>query len=221
VALPRALAVVTKLAPSSDHLALLDVFGTGGRIVERTLPTGSSLNGTVVTSSRSFRSADVRGDARPIVRTIAERNRTRSVLIVPLAARGRPDGTLAVAHRRPGRFGARDQALLEEFASVAALALENTRLREELRRVIHAAGVNPASRPGTLAGTSLRLTRREREIVRLLAADRTGPEIAAALGLSVHTVRHHIERLKRRCGQRTLHGLTSRLLHALVAREWA
>jgi GAF domain-containing protein len=212
------LAAVTALAPGGDHLALLDVFGTAGRLVERVLPATGSLNGRVIASGRSFQTADVRRDKRPIPCAIAERNGVRSVLIVPLPARGRPAGTLAVARRRPQPFSAHERAVLAEFAGIAALALENLRLREQLARAIDAAGGMRVDAPGAVLP---RLTRREEEIVRLLAADRTGPEIAAALGLSVHTVRHHIERLKRRCGQRTLHGLTSRLLHALVAREWA
>ncbi len=211
------LAAVTALAPGGDHLALLDVFGTGGRIVQRVLPATGSLNGRVLASGRSVQSADVRRDKPPIPCAIAERHGVRSVLIVPFRARGRPAGTVAVARRRPQPFSAREEAVLAELAGVAALALENLRLREQLARAIDGAG---GTRVDAAGAVFPRLTPREQEIVRLLAADHTGPEIATALGVSVHTVRHHIERLKRRCGQRTLHGLTSRLLRALVEREW-
>jgi DNA-binding CsgD family transcriptional regulator len=211
------LAAITMLTGGGDQLSLLDVFGTGGRIVERVLPVKCSINGTVVMSGRSFRSPDVWRDSRPITRAIAKRNRTRSVLIVPLAARGQLDGTLAVARRRPGSFSARDQAVLETFASIACLAIENARLREQIGRE---SGVARDIRPvpdrlsphsGHPVTNGFRLTRREQEIVDLLMADRTCPEVASVLQLSIHTVRHHIERLKHRCGQSTLHGLVSLL----------
>ena len=38
-------------------------------------------------------------------------------------------------------------------------------------------------------------------------ADRTCREVAAALELTDHTVRHHVERLKLRFGKATLNGL--------------
>jgi len=211
------LAAITMLTGGGDQLSLLDVFGTGGRIVEGALPVQSSLNGAVVMSGRSFHSPDVWLDSRPITRAIARRNKTRSVLIVPLAARGQVDGTLAVARRRPGSFSARDQALLETFASIACLAIENAHLREQLARDGgFARDFRPVPDPlplrsGRPVADGFRLTPREQEIMDLLMADRTCQEVASALHLSIHTVRHHIERLKRRWGQSTLHGLVSLL----------
>jgi DNA-binding CsgD family transcriptional regulator len=56
---------------------------------------------------------------------------------------------------------------------------------------------------------ALRLTPRQRELLRLAALGRTDKEIASALGVSYHTVRTHLERLYR------AHGATNRT--ALVA----
>ena len=184
------LAAITMLTGVGDRLSLLDVFGTGGRIVEGVLPVESSLNGAVVTSGRSFHSPDVWRDSRPIARAIAKRNNTRSVLIAPLAARGRVGGTLAVARRHPGSFSARDQAVLETFASIASLAIENARLREQLAKE---SGGAPEIRPvpdplpprsDRSAANGSRLTPRDREIVDPLPADRTCQEVASALDMS-------------------------------------
>ena len=210
------LAAITMLTGGGDRLSLLDVFGTGGHIVEGVLPVESSLNGAVVMSGRSFHSPDVWRDSRPIARAIAKRNKTRSVLIAPLAARGQVDGTLAVARRHPGSFSARDQVVLETFASIASLAIENARLREQLARESGGAREirpvpGPLPRSGRPVADGFRLTPREQEIVGLLLADRTCQEVASALHLSIHTVRHHVERLKRRWRQSTLHGLVSLL----------
>src|SRR5437667_2770659 len=65
------LAAITMLTKSRDYLQLMDVVGTGGVIVEQALPVAGSLNGMVLASGRSFRSADVWHDPRPIVRAIA------------------------------------------------------------------------------------------------------------------------------------------------------
>ena len=96
------LASISLLTEGRDHLELRSVFGTGGVIAEHRLPVRQSLNGTVITSARSFRSRDVWRDRRPVVREIARRNRTRGVLIVPLATR---EVMPARSPRREGRPG--------------------------------------------------------------------------------------------------------------------
>jgi len=59
----------------------------------------------------------------------------RSVLAVPLAVKGRVVGTIYVDHRvRRGVFQDEDVSLVSDFAEQAALALENARLLQELRR---------------------------------------------------------------------------------------
>ena len=74
------LASIALLTERRDHLELRSVFGTSGVIAEKRLPVRQSLNGTVITSARSFRSPDVWRDRRPVVREIARRNRTRGVV---------------------------------------------------------------------------------------------------------------------------------------------
>jgi DNA-binding CsgD family transcriptional regulator/putative methionine-R-sulfoxide reductase with GAF domain len=204
------LASVAVLTSGRDHLEVRSVFGTGGVIVEKRLPVVRSLNGTVLTSGRSFRSTDVWRDQRAPVRDIARRNRVRGLLIVPLSARERFLGTLAVARRGPWAFSARDEALLEEFTARAstALALVPPRVR--------AARESPPGRERTPSANGHRLTPRERDIVALLIADMTCRDVASTLGLSAHTVRHHVERMKLRFGKTTLHGLVSALLSGEV-----
>ena len=74
------LASIALLTERRDDLELRGVFGTGGVIAEKRLPVRQSLNGTVITSARSFRSPDVWRDRRLVVREIARRNRTRGVV---------------------------------------------------------------------------------------------------------------------------------------------
>ena len=59
-----------------------------------------------------------------------------SVLAVPLHAGGELRGVLGVAMDSSGKLGAADVALLERFAQLASLALENARLYESAQREI-------------------------------------------------------------------------------------
>jgi signal transduction protein with GAF and PtsI domain len=196
------LASIALLTERRDALDLKSVFGTGGVIVEKRLPVRQSLNGTVISSARSFRTSDAWADRRPFVREIALRNKTRGVLVVPIATREAVLGTLAVARRVPWDFSSRDEALLEEFAGRVASPIEYACL-----------GRRPWELgSGRRAADLRRLGPRERDIVALLLADRTCEEVAAALALSDHAVQYHVERLKLRFGKATLHGLLGLLV---------
>ncbi len=56
------------------------------------------------------------------------------------------------------------------------------------------------------------LTRREAEVVRLLARGRRDAEIATALGISRHTARRHVERILRKLGVKSRAQAVARLL---------
>jgi DNA-binding NarL/FixJ family response regulator len=75
--------------------------------------------------------------------------------------------------------------------------------------VAHALGVPLPDSPSRDGVPLDRLTPREIEILRLLAAGKTTTEIAAALGVSPSTVGTHVTNLKRRLGVTTRSGLIS------------
>jgi DNA-binding CsgD family transcriptional regulator len=58
--------------------------------------------------------------------------------------------------------------------------------------------IHPVSEEGT--HESAGFTRRQRQIARLLASRATNAEIAAALGISVHTARHHSQKVLEKLG---------------------
>ena len=62
-------------------------------------------------------------------------------------------------------------------------------------------------RAGVASGTDAGLTPRELEVARLIAQRHTNREIAAILGVSIHTARHHAERVKRKLGARRRHDI--------------
>jgi signal transduction histidine kinase len=60
--------------------------------------------------------------------------RTRSVLCVPLRAKGQAIGALEVLNKRDGPFSEHDQQLLSSLADLAAQGIENARLHDEIRQ---------------------------------------------------------------------------------------
>ena len=137
---------------------------------------------------------DVPGGAEPVLRSAAEFG-TSVVLLLGQADRHQLDETL--------RCRARGLVLRSDDP-------------EELRQAIRAAGqgeryVAPAvqalmSRQSKLGSA---LSKREREVLQLLAVGMTGKQAAEHLMLSVETVRTHIRNAMRRLGARTrVHAVT-------------
>jgi serine phosphatase RsbU (regulator of sigma subunit) len=103
---------------------------TTGRI---RLPPGKGLAGSVAQTGSTINVADAYADPRFSPAYDAQTGfRTRAVLTMPIhGPTGRLLGVLQVLNRkRGGAFGPADEALLEAFASHAALALERARLIE-------------------------------------------------------------------------------------------
>ena len=70
----------------------------------------------------------------------------------------------------------------------------------------------PALPIGKARRSRATLTHREAQIAELLCRDKSCKEAAHALDLSVRTIEHYVERLKKRFRTRTLHGLVAALL---------
>lgn len=64
---------------------------------------------------------------------------------------------------------------------------------------------------------SLRLSQRESDIAALLLLNKTEATMAVLLGISVHTVHSHLERLFRKLRVRSRCGVVARLFEAYVA----
>jgi len=61
---------------------------------------------------------------------------TRSVMVVPLVARGQTLGVLSLASGAPGRHGPAELELAQEVAHRAAIAIDNARLHRETQRAV-------------------------------------------------------------------------------------
>ena len=88
---------------------------------------------------------------------------------------------------------------------------ERSRLIAELLAPAFEAGVRMLLRNPEIVDADGVLTPREREIASLLVRRRTNREIAAMLGISEHTVRHHAEHIFAKLGVRSRRELAARL----------
>ncbi len=71
-----------------------------------------------------------------------------------------------------------------------------------------------ADDPPAVNGDQYRLTARQREVALLLTRRLTNEEIANALGLSVHTVRHHVEAVLRKLAVHSRRDVAGKILPA-------
>lgn len=147
----RALRVIAQQALSLSGAATvsIELLRTGGRELEVQVAVGDhaleltamrvavegSLAGAAVSTGRPqiLRAPFADVSARTEARTAAERTEARSLLVLPLRARGRTLGTLSAYTHHPNAFHTRQVELLATFANQAAISLDNARLYGELQ----------------------------------------------------------------------------------------
>jgi sigma-B regulation protein RsbU (phosphoserine phosphatase) len=96
----------------------------------RRIPITSGLVGAAVREWRLVNVPDVRKDQR----YLEMNNETRSELIVPLFYKGRVIGVLDLEHTRTGFFNEEHERMLTTLGSQIAIAIENARLYQAVRR---------------------------------------------------------------------------------------
>ena len=96
----------------------------------RRIPTTSGLVGAAVREWRTINVPDVAKDPR----YIPMNPETKSELIVPLFYKGRVIGVLDLEHTRAGFFNEEHERMLTTLGSQIAIAIENARLYQAVRR---------------------------------------------------------------------------------------
>ena len=96
----------------------------------RRISVSSGLVGAAVREWRPINVPDVRKDSR----YLPMNPETRSELVVPLFYKGRVIGVLDLEHTRPGFFNEGHERMLTTLAAQVAIAIENARLYQAVRR---------------------------------------------------------------------------------------
>lgn len=104
------------------------------RLREVRFPATAGIAGRVFQSGAAELVADVTADPRHY-KAVDEHTsfQTRSLVAVPLVARGRPIGVLEACNKMDGAFAEKDLGLLFLISRTVALAIDNARTHEELR----------------------------------------------------------------------------------------
>ncbi|MTD13922.1 response regulator [Nakamurella sp. YIM 132087] len=114
------------------------------------------------------------------------------VRVLMLTSQADPQTLMSAVGAGCDGFVTKSRGMTDVLAAVAAVARGESPIRTDL-----AAGAGPAAE-----GTDL-LTPRELEVLELVCEGRANKEIAAALGLSINTVRNHVAHLLEKLGVRS------------------
>lgn len=106
------------------------------REINERLPVGEGLIGRVAASGVTLHVADAAAtpELLPRARAVVRSEGMGAFVCVPLLSQGRVLGTLSLGRRTPDPFTEAEIAVVEASASQIALALENRRLADEVRR---------------------------------------------------------------------------------------
>jgi sigma-B regulation protein RsbU (phosphoserine phosphatase) len=99
----------------------------------RRIPVNSGIVGAAVREWRPINVPDVNKDSR----YLPMNPETRCELVVPLFYKGRTIGVLDLEHTRPGFFNEEHERMLTTMAAQVAIAIENARLYQAVRRQEH------------------------------------------------------------------------------------
>ena len=128
------------LEPESRELVCREATG-GGREVALgwRLAPGEGLAGWVTAHGEAVIVTDATQDARHFSGMDQETGLTlRSIISVPLQLKERTLGVIQAVDETRGRFGEKERAMLESFATSATIAIENARLYEQAQQEIAA-----------------------------------------------------------------------------------
>jgi len=119
--------------PGDDHFEFTAAIGPLASQIGGRFETGRGIAGEVWRTQRSVIVEDYqRWPRRAEIDVYKDR---RATMAVPLKSEGRIAGVLGLSHHDPGRQYAEDDlAMLERFAELASIALDNARLYEQMKQ---------------------------------------------------------------------------------------
>ena len=122
------------ILPEDDQVRIVAVSGfpDEAQIVDKTYPSNDGLFDHIIASGQSLILEDAQLDSR--FKKWPASERIRGWLGVPMIARGQVIGFITLDSFTPGTFSPGDAELAQSFAHQASVAIENTRLFENLQK---------------------------------------------------------------------------------------
>ncbi|HEX2833526.1 MAG TPA: ATP-binding protein [Thermoanaerobaculia bacterium] len=149
----------------------------GTKLPKERLPLGEGLNSWVVMNHQPLLLGSTAEERRIGVKSVEDTKATESWLGVPMIARDRVIGVIAVESFKKNAFTADDLILLTAIANQAAVAIENAHLYRDLEGLTYALEQRVQERTNELRETNLRL----------LAADRSKNQFLANMSHELRT----------------------------------
>jgi DNA-binding NarL/FixJ family response regulator len=182
--------VLIELPTSEGDLEIRCAEGEGATgLIGLRLLRGGSKSGRVFERRRSER-VDVLLEDVEAYQPVARRVNARAALYVPMIVQEQPIGMIIAVNKIGGdRFSDDDLRLAETFAARAAIAVDST--ERVSRGSASRDETPPAPRPGGL-------TKRESEVLRLVALGLSDAEVAERLVVSPRTIHSHLRAIYRK-----------------------
>ena len=149
----------------------------GARLPKERIPVGEGLNSWVIKHHQPLLLGSTAEERRFGVKAVEDTKPTESWLGVPMIARDRVVGVIAVESYRKNAFTADDLILLTAIANQAAVAIENAHLYRDLEGLTYALEQRVMDRTNELREANLRL----------LAADRSKNQFLANMSHELRT----------------------------------
>jgi len=149
----------------------------GAILPKEQIPLGEGLNSWVVKHHQALLLASTAEERRFGVKAVEDTKASESWLGVPMIARDKVIGVIAVESKRKNAFTGDDIILMTAIANQAAVAIENAHLYRDLEGLTYALEQRVTERTNELRETNLRL----------LAADRSKNQFLANMSHELRT----------------------------------
>jgi two-component system cell cycle response regulator len=133
--MPSEAFVIALMNEASDTIEAVYLVDRAGRTPTITLPAGAGLSGYIIKTGKSLYIEDI--DEYEGIESVrfGDNQDVRSILAVPMILRKEVVGMLSVQTYQPKAYTSEDLYLLEMLAAHAAIAIDNTRLFQEVQQL--------------------------------------------------------------------------------------
>ncbi len=132
--LPIEVFTITLIDDKRSEISAVYLYDRGERSPVMKIPFGKGFSSQVIESGVSIKIDDDWKSPPADVVMFGASDMARSILAVPLRVTDKIIGAMSVQSYQPNIYSSEDQLLLELLATQAAIAIENTRLFEEIRQ---------------------------------------------------------------------------------------